>query len=48
MNVYLYGGKGRANATESLIDNNQMVKIGKNYTVPIDSGMLLIVYPEKD
>ena len=48
MNVYLYAGKSRSEATESMIEGNEQVKIGKNYTIEVTSGMLLIAYPNKD
>ena len=48
MNVYLYGGKDRFNADVSIVNDNQPVKVGSNYTISIDSGMLLVAYPNKD
>jgi len=48
MNIYLYGGKTRGDATESIINENEAVTIGKNYTIDISKGMLLVAYPNKD
>ena len=48
MNVFLYGGKDRFNANIPIITNNEPVRVGSNYTISIDTGMLLVAYPNKD
>ena len=48
MNVYLYGGKDRFSANIPIINNNEPVKIGSNYTISTDTGMLLIAYPNNN
>ena len=48
MNVYLYGGKTRSAATEAIINENEAVTTGKNYTIDVSKGMLLVAYPNKD
>lgn len=48
MNVYLYGGKTRGAATELIVNENEAAVIGKNYTIDISKGMLLVAYPNKD
>lgn len=47
LNAYVYGGKDRYSATESINGNAPLVT-GRNYTVKFDEGMLLVVYPNKD
>ena len=48
MNVFLYGGKDRFNANIPIITNNEPVRVGSNYTISINTGMLLVAYPNKD
>jgi hypothetical protein len=48
MNVYMYGGNKRDNATVSMIDKNQMAKVGQNYTMDYRTGVLLVAYPNID
>lgn len=48
MNVYAYGGKSRDTATEQLVENNGQVELNKIYSVDVDSGALIIAYPNKD
>lgn len=48
MNVYIYGGKSRYDATMSLTEQNLPVVIGKNYTVPVEVGMLIVAYPNEN
>lgn len=47
MNVFVYEGKDRYTATAPINANLQLIA-GKNYTVPVSKGMLLIAYPNKD
>jgi len=46
MNVFVYEGKDRYSATRS-VNGNQQLLAGRNYTVPVSKGMLLIAYPNK-
>ena len=48
MNVYIYGGQDRFSATNSLVSGNQMPLVGKNYTVDLTEGILVVVWPNKD
>merc|ERR1711939_125762 len=48
MNVYLYGGNNRFNASISLVKNNEQVKVGETYTIDSAIGMLLVAYPNQD
>jgi len=48
MNVYLYGGNSRFNATIPLVKGNEAVETGKTYTIDAAQGMLLIAYPNQD
>ena len=48
MNVYIYKGKDRFTATESLTPGNKPVSLNQNYTVAVDSGILVVAYPNKD
>lgn len=45
MNVYLYGGNNRLNATISMVENNDQVIPGKTYSIDYKKGMLLVAYP---
>ena len=47
MNVYLYGGQSRFNATTKIISSNRQVDAKTNYTIDYQEGMLLVAYPEK-
>lgn len=47
MNVYVYQGKNRENATIP-INGNKQVETDIFYTVPYKEGMLLIAFPNKD
>ena len=47
MNVFVYQGMDRNNATVPVNGNNQLV-VGRNYTVPYNKGMFLVAYPNKD
>lgn len=48
MNVYIYGGQDRFDATKSLVRHNEMPIVGKNYTVDLSEGMLIVAWPNKD
>lgn len=45
MNVYLYGGKSRTEATESIITGNSQVTVGDTYSISADKGFLVVAYP---
>lgn len=45
MNVYLYGGKSKFEATESLIYNNEQAAVGQTYSIDVDKGILVVAYP---
>lgn len=45
MNVFLYGGNSRFNATESVVPGNGQVELNKPYFVDYQKGMLLVAYP---
>jgi len=36
MNVYLYGGKSRFEATESIIPGNNQAKVKETYSIGVD------------
>jgi len=48
MNVYVYGGKNRYDSTVSITEGNDDVKIGKNYSIPVETGMLIVAYPNEN
>ena len=48
MNIYLYGGSSRRQASKSITPNNEQVEIGKTYKIDYRVGFLLIAYPNKD
>ena len=45
MNVYLYGGNSRKNASIPLVVNNATVSIGLDYVTDISTEMILVVIP---
>ena len=47
MNVYLYGGPNRLEATKSIVQNNEQVQVGKTYSVDYRVGFLLVAYPKE-
>ena len=47
MNVYLYGGRSRMEATESIIDGNGQAAVGQTYTIGVDKGVLIVAYPNQ-
>ena len=48
MNVYIYEGKSRHKARKSLVPMNKMPILGRPYSVDLDSGILIVAYPNKD
>ena len=48
MNVYLYGGKNRAEATISVVEGNAKLELGKSYYTTVDNGGLLTALPSLD
>ena len=48
MNVYIYGGQSRFDATESIVKDNMQAVVGKNYTFDATQGILVVAYPNKD
>lgn len=48
MNVFLYGGNSRHNATESVVPGNGQVELNKPYFVDYQKGMLLVAYPSEE
>jgi hypothetical protein len=48
MNVYLYGGKTRAEATISVVEGNAKLEIGKSYYTTVENGGLLTALPSLD
>lgn len=48
MNVYLYGGKSRFEATESMIAGNNQATIGQTYSIGVESGIMIVAYPNED
>lgn len=45
MNVYLYGGPNRNEATKSVTQNNEPVELGKTYSIDYQVGFLVVAYP---
>jgi len=45
MNVYLYEGKSRFEATEALVTGNSQAVVGETYSVDADKGVLVVAYP---
>ena len=45
MNVYIYGGKSRFEATESVIYENEQATVGETYSINVDKGFLVVAYP---
>lgn len=50
MNVYIYGGTSRENATNTIISGNQQPKVGQVYQVEIsrEVGIMVVAYPIKN
>ena len=47
MNVYIYGGTSRENATNTIVSGNEQAQVGKVYQVDIsrEVGILVVAYP---
>ena len=48
MNVYLYGGPSRYQATQSVTENNIPIELDQTYTIDYRIGFLVVAYPNKD
>lgn len=48
INVYIYGGSSRDNATEKITDKNKAVEINKEYSVDVDTGIFIVAFPNKN
>lgn len=48
MNVYLYGGTSRNNATERVVDGNGQAELNKEYELSLDSGLFIVAFPNLD
>lgn len=48
MNVYLYGGKSRFEATQSMIPGNNQANIGQSYSIGVEKGIMIVAYPNED
>lgn len=50
INVYIYGGKSRNEATVSLVPGNEMPSINEVYMIDAsaDEGILVVAFPNKD
>ena len=48
MNVQLFGGKNRREATKSIIKYNFQAEVGKKYSIDYQEGILVVAYPNKD
>lgn len=46
VSAYVYGGKDRESATESVSDDNEKLAVGKPYLFEASKGMLLVAYPD--
>lgn len=47
MNVYVYGGRSRLEATDSVISGNQQASSGATYSIGADKGFLIVAYPNE-
>ena len=47
MNVYIYEGVARDTSTTSIIDGNSQVETDTLYSVPYDSSILIVAYPDE-
>ena len=47
MDIYIYQGKDRANAKESIIPLNAQAAVGMQYSAPGDSGILVVAFAKK-
>ena len=47
INVYIYGGRNRFHAAIPITRDNELAKVGANYTTGLDTGYLVVAYPEE-
>ena len=47
LNVYIYEGDGRDTATTSIIEGNAQVETYTYYSVPYNSNILIVAYPDE-
>ena len=48
MNIYLYGGSSRWQATENIIPQNARAVVGQKYKIDYQIGMVLVAYPNAE
>lgn len=48
MNVFIYGGNSKTNASIPLIKGNAQVQVGQTYTIDATDGILVVAYPNKE
>jgi hypothetical protein len=48
MNVYLYGGKSRFEATQSMIPGNNQAAVGQSYSIGVEGGIMIVAYPNEN
>lgn len=46
VNVYVYGGRSRHEATENVISGNAQASAGATYSIGVDKGFLIVAYPD--
>lgn len=45
MNVYIYQGASRDEATKSIVEGNEMPEVDKVYEIDVSEGILVVAYP---
>ena len=48
MNVYVYGGKDRFNATKKIVEYNDQIEENKEYSIEYNQGMLIVAFPNQN
>jgi hypothetical protein len=48
MNVFIYGGKNREEATQGITDENIQVETGKNYSIDATKGFVIVAFPNNE
>lgn len=48
MNVYIYGGRSKASAFESVTVNNSQVELGNVYNISAYRGFVVVAYPNEN
>lgn len=48
LNAYIYEGTSRRESTRSLVENNDQITIGQQYSVNPDSGLLIVAFPKDE